>query len=149
MDKRAFGKNIFTVEKQATFLELLRTGNTISHACEVIGVSHDAVEKYRRKNPEYNEEVIVAREVQIRVVEDALYQTALSGHVTAQIFFLVNRTKYRPRNEKWENLQSIKHNVSSEVKMPTPIDVSLAELSDEEMATLDQLLRKLYPEPKT
>ena len=38
--------------------------------------------------------------MQIEVVEDSLFANAASGNVTAQIFFLCNRTRHLPAGDK-------------------------------------------------
>lgn len=104
---RKFSK--FTKEVREKILELLSNGQTIALACEAVGVSTSHFLKYRQTHPEFDKAVRAAMKGQICHVEDSLYQTALNGNVTAQIFFLVNRTRHMPRDspDRWMNLHSV------------------------------------------
>lgn len=83
-----------TEEKKRQYIELLGMGNTVTHAAEALGVSPATVTMHRHRDKAFNEAVKAALETRLELVADALYMSALGGNVTAQIFFLCNRTRH-------------------------------------------------------
>lgn len=136
----------FDKVKRAQYLKLVGDGNTLTYAANLLGVSYETVRLYREKHPSYNEKVLATRKTKIDMVADALYTGAVGGNVTAQIFFLVNRTRHLPRDdpEKWMNLNSI------EVAGPGGRPVEMEIKSDSELkqvvADLERELEELKSE---
>jgi hypothetical protein len=82
----------FTPDKKFDLLKLLKTGNSLTAASSAVGVTLATVENHRRKYPKFDRYVRSAMAAQIQVVADSLFHSACQGNVTAQIFFLCNRT---------------------------------------------------------
>ncbi len=118
----------FNAKKRKEFLEILKKGGTIVQACKAVGVSFPTVKKYREKNPKFNEKVQAYLDTQVEMVASALYKKALEGNVTAQIFFLVNRSQGRSwASEKWSNVNLIKADITSKKSETLNIINSLSE----------------------
>lgn len=117
-----------TPEVKYKLIWLIENGNTYSYSCETVGVSVSYMNEYRMKHPQFDRRVKAAMIGHEDMMADALYTTGLSGNVAAQIFYLVNRTRFRPRNDprKWMNVQNIE--VSGQDGLP----VQTMELSHEE-----------------
>ncbi len=78
----------------------LREGKTLRAACEEAGVAlGDALARASR-NRRLGERLAEAMETRTALVEDALYETAMKGNVTAQSLYLCNRApeRWRPAN---------------------------------------------------
>jgi hypothetical protein len=135
----------FTPQKRSQFLELLRAGNTINGAAEAIGVSYWTILGARHRSKKFDTMVRRARRVATSFVEDALYQEAVKGNVTAQIFYLANRTRNEKNpDDRWENVSHIRHAGDEEAP---PIKLEAAQpdwsrLSVDELRTLRDLQNK-------
>lgn len=102
----------FPDKKKKMLLEMLRHGHTLTFACKELKIDRKTEYNERQKDPDYGKEVDFIRNViTISIVEDSLYSNAVKGNVTAQIFFLVNRSGGR-----WKNLKDIR--VSGDQKNP-------------------------------
>jgi hypothetical protein len=106
-----------TSVRKEQFLELLQQGHTISSAALAVGLSTECIRKHRKKDPEFGLSVEVARECQLQVVEDALYAAAIAGNVRAQIFYLVNRSKHLPPEERWYSIGHFKYENDQEARV--------------------------------
>ena len=58
---------------------------------EKLGVSRNALFKWRKKSDKLNNAINLGKELTDQQVENALYKSAMSGNVTAMIFWLKNR----------------------------------------------------------
>lgn len=58
---------------------------------EKLGVSRNALFKWRKKSDKLNSAINLGKELTDQQVENALYKSAMSGNVTAMIFWLKNR----------------------------------------------------------
>nr|DAN46356.1 MAG TPA: terminase small subunit [Caudoviricetes sp.] len=58
---------------------------------EKLGVSRNALFKWRKKSDKLNNAINLGKELTDQQVENALYKSAISGNVTAMIFWLKNR----------------------------------------------------------
>lgn len=85
------------VERQ--IIEALINGHTISSACELLRISRMTEYRHRQQKKSYRERIDSALETRNELVEDALFNTALSGNVNAQRFFLINRGRPRWKSE--------------------------------------------------
>ena len=72
------------------------TDEQIAHNC---GVSMATFYEWKKKYPDFSEALKNGKEVVDYQVENALYQKALHGDVTAQIFWLKNRRPKRWRDK--------------------------------------------------
>ena len=98
-----------TAEVRDKLIWLLEHGNTYTFSCEAVDVSPTYMNEYRKRHPRFDAKVNAARDGQTDGMADALYMTGIGGNVTAQIFFLTNRTRFLPRSDprKWLNVQAI------------------------------------------
>ena len=81
-------------------IERMREGKTLRAACEEAGVSPgDALDRAGQSR-RLTEQIGEALDLRVALVEDALYENALKGNVTAQTLFLCNRApeRWRPAN---------------------------------------------------
>ena len=117
-----------TAEVKHKLVWLIEHGHTYTYSCEMVGVSVTYMNEYRQKHPQFDRRVKAAMISHDDMMADALYTTGLGGNVTAQIFYLVNRTRFRPRSDprKWMNVSSI------EVSGPEGMPVQTIELTHEE-----------------
>jgi transposase len=74
-----------------------------------IGISTGTLYEYKKRYPKFNEALKKGKEVIDYEVENALLKKALSGDVTAQIFWLKNR-----RPNQWRDKRVIDQKVSIE-----------------------------------
>jgi len=124
--------HVFTLAVRKQLITLLEQGNTLSYSCEALNVSPSTVYNYRLKHDKYDRQVRKAMTTQITMVADAIYTNAVAGNTTAQIFYLVNRTRHMPResHDKWMNLSSI------EMSGPDGNPIQTTELTHEERQSL-------------
>jgi hypothetical protein len=88
----------FGTKKREAYLRALREGNSRSTAARQAGVSRELVRQYRHATEGWAEEEAAAEEEAHGQVEDALFQAAVSGNVTAIQVWLYNR-----RPERWKD----------------------------------------------
>lgn len=88
-------------------------GLSIVQMCENMGITPRTLYKWADKNPEFKEALKDSRETADANVENALYNSALSGNVTAMIFWL----KCRKKGEWTEKGQESNENVNIEIKL--------------------------------
>lgn len=90
---------IFTPLKKGRFIQLIETGNTVGSVCKVLNITAATYRHHRTTDKEFAEQVDLAKLARDELVEDALYLSALSGNVNAQIFYLCNR-----RPDRWRSV---------------------------------------------
>src|SRR5499427_9909815 len=88
--RRPFDK--FGPTKRAQYLQLLREGNHRSTSARAVGVSHELVRlfKHSEQGKDFEDLEVDAEQEACGLVEDALYQAALSGNVVACQVWLYN-----------------------------------------------------------
>jgi len=96
------------------FMESLENGTTITKACKAANVSRYAIWRWRKQSKIFDQQVTEILNSRTQTVEDALFSTAISGNVTAQIFWLKNRGKERWK-DKYETNENI--NVRGEIEI--------------------------------
>ena len=69
---------------------------------EKLGVSRNALFKWRKKSDKLNNAINLGKELTDQQVENALYKSAVSGNVTAMIFWLKNR-----KPERWNDVNKL------------------------------------------
>ena len=91
-----------TVEKLQLLEEWSTQGLYIKDIAAMMGVCVTTVYDWMNKNPEIAAAIKKGRDKSIDMVENALFQSAISGNVTAMIFYLKNRApeRYKDRVEK-------------------------------------------------
>lgn len=113
MNKREEAKNstISTRNRQKrAFLESLKSGVTIKDASEAAGIDRTTVWLWRKKWKGFDNKIYSIIDSRTQTVEDALYGSALSGNVTAQIFWLKNRAR-----DRWSD--RYEHDIPGEIKV--------------------------------
>lgn len=95
-----------------TLLESLKSGASIVASCEGARISRETFYAWIHQDEQFGQDVQTAKDSRTEFVEDALYQNALKGNATAQIFFLCNRAP-----ERWKNV----HKVEAELNGDVPI----------------------------
>lgn len=68
-----------------------REGLSNKQISKNLGINEDTFYEYKKKYPEFTEALKKGKEIVDFEVENALYKSAMSGNVTAQIFWLKNR----------------------------------------------------------
>lgn len=97
-------------EEQLTILSGLRkSGESMQDIAEYMGISVRTLYSWIKQSDKLNAALSVDLEVANYKIESALYQTAISGNVNAQITWLCNR-----RPDKW------KRNPKPEIEIQSP-----------------------------
>lgn len=116
-EKRTYRKANFEMwtseEGLAKIREYGKKGLSILQMSENIGISPNTLYKWAEKSPEFKEALKDSRETADANVENALYNSALSGNVTAMIFWL----KCRKKGEWTEKGQESNEKVNIEIKL--------------------------------
>ena len=91
-----------TVEKLQLLEEWSTQGLYIKDIAAKMGISVSTVYDWMNKNPEIAAAIKKGRDKSIDMVENALFKSAISGNVTAMIFYLKNRApeRYKDRVDK-------------------------------------------------
>ena len=90
------------MNEQVTKLCLL--GATDEELANFFGVCKATINNWKTEYPEFLDSIKEGKENADAKVAKSLYQTALSGNTTAQIFWLKNR-----RSKEWRDKQEIDH----------------------------------------
>jgi hypothetical protein len=109
----AFVANITirTPEKRQAILAALRERPSFSAACRKAKISRFAFYSWRHDEPEFDADVLTAREEGLDALEDALVTRGLKNDTTAAIFMLKSH-----RREVYGDRQQIEH--SGEIATP-------------------------------
>ena len=100
----------FTAPRKALLLKLVSEGKTRSAAMESLGLVRQTLTMAMKRDPEFAALVEAAEMPVHEAVESALLKSAMSGNVTAQIFYLCNR-----QPERWTHV--------NQVRVDTKVDV--------------------------
>jgi hypothetical protein len=103
-----------SAERKRKLLKLLEAGQTLTAAAELVGVSFQTVLAHCKRDSRLDEQVRAAMEVQVELVQNALYVAGLNGSVQAMILFLVNRSRHMPPRERWYYRQHVPGSVQVE-----------------------------------
>ncbi len=82
----------------AAVLKSLSNGETLEKACKAANIDRGTLRNWRKADMDLDAQVDSARMTAIDVIEDALFTSAQYGNITAQIFFLCNRSPDRWRH---------------------------------------------------
>jgi ubiquinone/menaquinone biosynthesis C-methylase UbiE len=115
----------FDAVKKEQYLASLRSGIGRTLAADKTGVSRQTLSNHRTRYPAFAEDESLAETHADEKVENALYEAAVSGNVTAIQVWLYNR-----QPGKWADRRSVKQ----ELYVPDGINVKFAnELSDADL----------------
>lgn len=123
-----------TPEKRKQVVELLGAGNTFANIAEVLHVTVHTIRAHRHRDKKFDDACRDAVVTRNELVVDSLYNNCLTGNVTAQIFWLCNKTRFHPKEEKWESV----HKIIGDL---TVKDKPIEEMTDEELLELAKLAR--------
>lgn len=93
----------FDEVKKTYYIRLIRQGFRRYRAAEMVGLSYGTIARHMDREPDFARAVSEAEAAKIDEVEEALYETAIAGNVTAQQVVLYNR-----RSEAWADQRMIK-----------------------------------------
>ena len=96
-------RNKFDSIKKDEYLELLRQGHTRGLAASLVGIHRATVSIHMKKDNGFSEAVSEAESDAIGKVENALFEAATSGNVTAIQVYLYNRNP-----ERWADRRSVR-----------------------------------------
>lgn len=99
-----------------------REGLTNEQIADNLGINQDTFYTYKKKYSEFSEALKKGKEIVDFEVENALLKSALSGNVTAQIYWLNNR-----KPKYWKNKRN-------------------DETNNDEISKVEQLLNKIKEE---
>ena len=115
--------------KKAEYLEQLRNGHTRGYAATLTGVGRQTIYDHIKKDKGFGAAISEAEDDAIAKVENALFEAANSGNVTAIQVFLYNRNPKR-----WADRRNIQ--VSGERGGPIEVSLSAKDLSDAELIAI-------------
>ena len=124
----------FTPTRQAEYLHYIARGMRRSAAAKATGVTMETVKRARDLDPDFVEKEALAEAEAAEVIEDALYETAKAGNVTAIIYILGNRQK-----DRWQDVRNAKidHQISGKVTQEIEAGDRLAIIASQ-MARLEE-----------
>lgn len=102
--------------KKAKYLQHISNGHTRGYAATLVGVHRSTIVDHMKANKEFAEAVSEAETDAIAKIENALYEAAVSGNVTAIQVFLYNRDPKR-----WSDRRNIQ--LAGEGGGPIKVDI--------------------------
>ena len=84
------------------------SGLTMEQIAQNMGITKMTLYNWMHKYPELSDQLKISRDEADKNVENALYNAAMSGNVTAQIFWLKNRKKDEWGEKKEEKQDTVK-----------------------------------------
>lgn len=103
--KRKVGRPTkFNEDLTTKILEWAKKGKTNEEIAELTGIAVSTLGLWRRENPEFMVALKESKDAADGIVEASLFQNAVIGNVTAQIFWLKNR-----RPNEWREKQEVAH----------------------------------------
>lgn len=113
-------------------VELLASrGLTLEQIANSIGISPQTLHTRKNNDVELLEAINRGRAAGIKMVTNALFETAMAGNVAAQIFFLKNRAP-----EEWRD--KVEVSVEETVPKPLVIEVPCIDVTPEPLPELSQ-----------
>ena len=99
--KKKVGRRPFNIDNEMLekVKNLAARGLTQKQIGDAIGISHQTMAKYKNKNAEFVEAIKEGQALGIAEISNALFDTALSGNVAAQIFYMKNRAGWTDKQE--------------------------------------------------
>jgi hypothetical protein len=102
--------------KREMFLDHLREGGRRGASAKAVGVSRPTVCDYARKYPAFAAEMSKAEAEANELVENALFQAAINGNVTAALAWLYSRDP-----ERWRDMRKLDYGVPVDGLIVGPI----------------------------
>lgn len=131
------GVRISKKKKKAKLLEYLReTSGIVAYACEKAGISRVTYYNWYKEDPEFALKADDIQELQIDFAEASLLKKIKNEDTTAIIFYLKTKGKDRGYSERRE----ITGVDGKAIQISKELDFN--NLSDEELATIGELLEK-------
>lgn len=96
-------------------LDYAEQGLTDEQIAETLGINPCSIYLWKNKHPEFSKALKDAKDAADGLVETSLFQNAMAGNVTAQIFWLKNR-----RPTEWRDKQEISHTDPDGNPLPQP-----------------------------
>ena len=112
-----FGNN-----KKKEFLNMLREGQRRGAACAATGITRETFRQHYNSEPEFADAVNQAEMEANELVEDALFQAAIAGNVTAIQVWLYNRD-----SDRWADKRQTKMEHTGKDGEELKIKVTLTE----------------------
>lgn len=107
----------FGTIKKERYLKLLREGGRRGASAKTIGIHRETVRAHMKADKDFAKAVNQAETEAHELIEDALFQAALAGNVTAQQVYLYNRMP-----DKWADRRRLEH--TGKPGEPVKIEVS-------------------------
>lgn len=111
----------FDAARREIFLDLLRKGVRRTQACKKAGISRPTFNKCMNNNKKFAAEVAQAETDANELVEQAMFNSALKGNVTAQQVWLYNRDP-----EHWQD----KRNIAIGGDKDNPLNINIKTVAD-------------------
>lgn len=89
---------------KADFLEQLAIKPVITVAARHINKNIVTIWRWRNDDEDFDKNVESVLNSRVPLVVDALFNAAMRGNITAQIFYLVNKTKMQEAAHRWESV---------------------------------------------
>lgn len=106
---------------KAAFVENVRQGNTLAKSAELVGVSRQTLYRWFDEDAAFDHAVEKAKVARMRILEESMYSTAVSGSVPMLIFLACNWAPDKYRNTQYVDA-SIKPGVG--VQKFTPAELA-------------------------
>lgn len=91
---------LITPEVEELILDGISNGQTMVWICSQLRITRQTEWNYRKIHPAYSRKLSAALERRVEMVVDSLYSKAVEGDVSAQKFYLTNRS-----GKQWRNIQ--------------------------------------------
>ena len=95
---------LFNEELSAKIIQWASKGLTNAEIAEITGIAESTLGLWRSEKPEFMVALKKAKDAADGIVEASLFQNAVCGNVTAQIFWLKNR-----KPKEWRDKQEVAH----------------------------------------
>jgi hypothetical protein len=129
----------FDAARREIFLDFLRKGIRRTQACKKTGIGRGTFNRCMNANPKFAAEVAQAETDANELVEQALFNSALKGNVTAQQVWLYNRDPVR-----WQDKRNV--TIGGDKENPLEINLSGEELNAEIKRLVDIASKAIAPD---
>jgi hypothetical protein len=129
-------KPAFTKKKQKRYLRRISEGDGLDLAARNVQVSPNTVRAHRKKFPEFNAKIDVARNVANQTVVNALFRNATElMNLAAQVYWTTNRMP-----DEWQDKRGPR--VLQQINAAPSVEWSLQEARQEALGLVDELEAK-------
>lgn len=125
-------KTLYKPEYAALAQKLCDFGATDDEMAQFFEVTERTLNQWKLAHPEFASSLKMSKETSDDRVQRSLYQNAMGGNVTAQIFWLKNR-----RRNDWRDRHEIDHSGTMTVE---GVVEALGKLQAKDLASLEKLL---------